>query len=112
MKYSVIVAFALIGIAVSTMPTLLDVSGRDLEHSALPLAGRKSHPRVRGLLGRMWPAVEPDRSLLRIGAEEVLDGDHRLRARIDFLGDANADRPTVDVRRDVRAALMLRQRQT
>ena len=60
----------------------------------------------------MWPAVEPDGSLLRVGAEEVLDRDHRLRAGIDFLGDANADRPTVDVRRDVGAALMLGQRQT
>ena len=97
---------------VSTMPTLLDVSGCDLEHSALPLAGRESHPRVRGLFGWMWPAVEPDGSLLRVGAEEVLDRDHRLRAWIDFLGDANADRPTVDVRRDVCAALMLGQRQT
>src|SRR5262245_36089334 len=59
----------------------------------------------------MRAPIQPDRSLLRVRAEEVLDGDHRLRPGIDLFGDANADRPAVDIGRHVRAALMLWQRE-
>src|SRR6185436_5042815 len=63
---------------------------------------------------RRWmrTAVEPDRPLLRVGAEEMLDGDRVLRGWIAFFGDPHANRPAIDVRRDMRAALLLGLRET
>src|SRR3970040_1801926 len=59
----------------------------------------------------MRPAIEPDRPLLGVGAQEVLDGDDILGAGIALFLDANADGPSVDVGRDVSAALVLRKRE-
>mgnify|MGYP006173985253 CR=1 FL=1 len=61
----------------------------------------------------LHPLEAPDRlaleldALLRVGAEEVPDRDHVLRAGIDVLGDAHANRPAINVGRDVGTALML-----
>jgi hypothetical protein len=59
----------------------------------------------------MRTAIQPDRSLLCVGAQKVFDGDDCLGAGIDLFRDPNANGSPVDIGRDVRAALMFGKRE-
>src|SRR5262245_16537841 len=66
---------------------------------------------MRRLLGWMRTAIQPDRSLLCVGAQKMLNGADGMSAGIDFFRIQNATGSRIDIGRDVRAALMFGKRE-
>src|SRR5690349_20433414 len=85
---------------------MLDVSGGDGEDIVLPLAGGKTHPRVRGIAGRLRAAVHVDGAGLLVGADVVLDGDEPVGFGILLFPDAKLEGSAIDVGSGVDLALM------
>src|SRR5439155_19843820 len=77
--------------AVALNPSRLDVRRLDGEHRAVPAAGREALPCVRGVLGRMRPAVHPDHAddAGARGGSIDLVGDELLRVVVDDFRDAH-----------------------
>ena len=94
------------------MPALFDVRGRDRQHVPVPDAGRKPHPGVRRVFGRMRASVHPDRPALLVRTDGLVDRDELMRDGISFLPNPHLERAAMDVFHDVNLALMLRQRET
>ena len=99
-----------LGQPVPSSPALFDVRGVDRQDVAFPLAGGKSHERVRGVIGRMRPAIHPDGACLFVSADVVLDRDHFLGVGVFLFPDPEVQRAVIDVGRHVHAALMFLQR--
>src|SRR5688572_10546502 len=59
----------------------------------------------------MRTAVHPDRPLLLVGADRLVDGNELVGDRIALLPDAGGEGTAVDVVRDVHLTLMFGQRQ-
>src|SRR5580704_5833644 len=75
---------------------------------AIPCASRESHPGMRGGLGRMWPAVHPDGTILFVRADVQPDILQLLRLTVALFPDSQVQRPAHNVGSDVNLALMLR----
>ena len=90
---------------VAPHPALFQVRGRDLEHVALPRAGRKALPRVLGVRRRMRSAVHVDRALLQRPHHRDVPRDHVLGHRVHGTADAQVRRTARRVIRRVRLAL-------
>ena len=100
-----------LGKPVAASPALLDVRGVDGQDVAFPLAGRKSHEGMHGVIGRMRTAIHPDGARLFVGADVILDGDYLLGIGVLFFPDPEMQRAMIDVRRNVHAALVFLQRE-
>src|SRR5207247_6920175 len=66
--------------AVAANPSRLEVGRRHRQHVAVPFAGRKPLPRMRGVFRWMLTAVHPDRSLGLLPGDVRVDGDKIGRA--------------------------------
>src|SRR5580704_4633287 len=73
---------------------------------AIPCASRESHPGMRGGLGRMWPAVHPDGTILFVRADVQPDILQLLRLTVALFPDSQVQRPAHNVGSDVNLALM------
>src|SRR5688572_16048685 len=58
----------------------------------------------------MWPSVHPDRALLFVGADRLMDRDQLVGHWIALLPDPRGERSAMDVVDDVHLALVLHQR--
>src|SRR3970040_1433281 len=96
---------------VAPNPSRLEVGGLDHEHLALPSAGRKSLPRVRGVRGRMRTAVHPDIPLLLLPLDVGVELDDGLGLLVDLCGDAEIADAAEAIGGGMGLALMLWQRQ-
>ena len=82
-----------------------------VRYVAVPFAGGKSLPGVRGVGRRMRTAVHPDGALGRLPGNVGVIGDQLLRVAVHFLPDAQVGGSAPGVVGRVRAALILGQRE-
>ena len=92
-------------------PAFLEMCGGDGQHVAVPFAGGKSLPGVRGVGWRMRTAVHPNGSLGRLPGNMGVISDQLLRVAVHFLPDTQVGGSAPGVIGRMRATLILGQRQ-
>ena len=93
--------------AAAPIEFFFDVRCRNGQDVAVPLSRRKAHECVRRIFGRMGTAVHPNRSILLVRAQILLDRDDFLRAWFFLVPNPELQRPAINVRKIVGLALVL-----